>query len=338
MSKKFYKENELVFEQLPNYPKFKNLTDKVFGKLSVLGYAGKRTKSNTPHWYCKCSCEKETIRCISANSLCMGTTKSCGCGYKDLLVRNVDDRFDKFLRKARYHHGDKYKYVKSSFNLVTERMEIICPVHGSYWQTPDNHSQGRGCRMCQADNSRKTLDHFLESAKEIHGDKYNYSKVSFTKVKDHVDIICQTHGVFSQRVDMHLAGHGCTSCGHESLAGPLNQTVIDRNISKFKDEQNNLYIMKLSGLGNNIYKIGISKDIDNRLNRIRSHCGEVELTFIYQNSTFMAFYLEQFLHEWYNDLQYRGDSLRFGGWTELFTLEQQHLDFIINGLTEIEER
>jgi hypothetical protein len=39
-------------------------------------------------------------------------------------------------------------------------------------------------------------EEFIEKAKRVHGNKYDYSKVELTKVKDKVTIICPEHGEF----------------------------------------------------------------------------------------------------------------------------------------------
>lgn len=57
-----------------------------------------------------------------------------------------------------------------------------------------------------------TLEKFLEKAKLVHGDKYDYSLVNFNKIHDKIDIICPIHGVFKQSAFKHIAGQGCVKC------------------------------------------------------------------------------------------------------------------------------
>ena len=59
---------------------------------------------------------------------------------------------------------------------------------------------------------KKTSEQFIEEAKKIHGDKYDYSKVSYNTNKIEVCIICPIHGEFWQRPDRHLFGQGCPIC------------------------------------------------------------------------------------------------------------------------------
>lgn len=59
---------------------------------------------------------------------------------------------------------------------------------------------------------RKTTQEFIEEAKEVHGDKSDYSKVKYINAKTKVCIICPIHGEFWQTPYKHLKGHGCLKC------------------------------------------------------------------------------------------------------------------------------
>ena len=57
-----------------------------------------------------------------------------------------------------------------------------------------------------------TTQEFIEKAKKIHGDKYDYSKVEYIKSGLKVCIICPKHGEFWQIANSHLQGQGCPEC------------------------------------------------------------------------------------------------------------------------------
>ena len=60
---------------------------------------------------------------------------------------------------------------------------------------------------------RKTQEHFIQDAKNIHGDKYDYSLVVYKNNRTKVKIICRDHGVFEQRGDNHTnQRQGCRKC------------------------------------------------------------------------------------------------------------------------------
>lgn len=53
---------------------------------------------------------------------------------------------------------------------------------------------------------------FITKATNHHGNKYDYSKVSYVNSKQKVIIICPVHGEFKQHAARHLIGHGCKRC------------------------------------------------------------------------------------------------------------------------------
>lgn len=69
-----------------------------------------------------------------------------------------------------------------------------------------------------------TQEEFLEKARAVHGNKYDYSECVFTNTRAKVRIICPVHGVFEQNACSHLMGHGCKACGlKEMWCGELGE-------------------------------------------------------------------------------------------------------------------
>lgn len=65
---------------------------------------------------------------------------------------------------------------------------------------------------------RLTTKEFIEKAKKIHGDRYDYSKVVYVNNKTKVTIVCPIHGDFEQVAGNHLNGSNCPICaGKTSL-------------------------------------------------------------------------------------------------------------------------
>ena len=149
----------------------------------------------------------------------------CGCpkcGKKHGgVIRGIKQRLglERFIEKARKVHGDKYDYSKVEYINNCTKVCIICPKHGEFWQTPDNHLYGYGCKKCadekKSENSRFTTERFIEKARKVHGDKYDYSKVEYINATTRVCIICPKHGEFWQLADNHLKGHGCPYCANK---------------------------------------------------------------------------------------------------------------------------
>lgn len=61
---------------------------------------------------------------------------------------------------------------------------------------------------------RLTTEEFIQQARKIHGDKYDYSKVDYVNCRTKVCIICPKHGEFWQTSQKHIVrAHGCPHCG-----------------------------------------------------------------------------------------------------------------------------
>ena len=118
-------------------------------------------------------------------------------------------------------HGDKYDYRNVVYTKMINKVEIICPEHGSFFQSPHGHLKGQGCPKCgKASRVRKrtsTCDKFIERSKDIHGDRYDYSKVEYVNSRTKVLIVCPVHGEFYQTPNGHLNGYGCIECARDGF-------------------------------------------------------------------------------------------------------------------------
>ena len=133
-----------------------------------------------------------------------------GCGCPKCVGKEQITKED-FINKAREIHGDKYDYSKVEYKGTDSLVTIICPEHGEFMQTPYHHLKRRqGCPKC----ARRiiTTEDFINKAREIHGDKYDYSKVVYKNSKTDVCVICPEHGEFLTNPTNHLSGHGCPNC------------------------------------------------------------------------------------------------------------------------------
>ena len=100
-----------------------------------------------------------------------------------------------FISKAIAVHGEKYDYSKVEYVNALTKVTIICPIHGAFEQKPANHLRGHGCPYCGG-SAKHTTEQFIESARKIHGNKYDYSQVEYVTNRTPVKIICPIHGVF----------------------------------------------------------------------------------------------------------------------------------------------
>lgn len=126
--------------------------------------------------------------------------------------------------RAREIHGSIYDYSKVDYIDMRTRVEIGCPHHGPFWQTPKNHIyDGRGCKQCANDRIRGSFDAVRANIK--HNSKYDYSKVRYTNTDTKVQIGCPNHGIFWQTPHKHIVqGTGCPKCKGDRLADDRRMT------------------------------------------------------------------------------------------------------------------
>lgn len=120
-----------------------------------------------------------------------------------------------FIDRAKKVHGDKYDYSKVKYKTSYSKVEIVCPIHGSFYQIPKHHMNGSGCPMCDKSKKLNTKE-FIKKAQAVHGNKYNYDKSNYIRAFEKICITCPVHGDFWQLAAVHLRGHGCALCKNEA--------------------------------------------------------------------------------------------------------------------------
>ena len=142
---------------------------------------------------------------------------------------------EEFISRAREIHKDAYDYSKVNYIDWNTPVIIICSKHGEFLQSPGKHLAGHGCRKCKGRDW--TNEDFIKAAREVHGDKYDYSKVKLlNKEENEVCIICPEHGEFWQLSKVHIKlGCGCPKCS-ESHGERLVSKILDTYNIKYKRE------------------------------------------------------------------------------------------------------
>ena len=146
---------------------------------------------------------------------------------------------EEVIAKAKKLHGNTYEYTCLIRNAGQPlKVECVCAVHGTFVLRAARHyTEGCGCPKCATTTS---LEEFKNRAIEKHGDKYDYSKVQFTTLKDHVTIGCPIHGDFVQKANDHLLYYGCGLCGIIQRA-KTNTKTTEWFVAKAIDVHGNMY-------------------------------------------------------------------------------------------------
>jgi hypothetical protein len=144
--------------------------------------------------------------------------RGCGCPAcgRDRTTEKQKCKLNEFIYKAKEMHNNKYDYSLVEYKNSITKIKIICPIHGKFYQTPDNHLYGYGCPACARLTTihkvAKSYDYFLKKSRMIHGKKYDYSKAKYVSLSSKIKIICPKHGSFYQMPEKHIVGQGCPRC------------------------------------------------------------------------------------------------------------------------------
>ena len=141
------------------------------------------------------------------------------------------------------HKGEDLDYSKVKYVNMHTKVCIIDPIYGEYWQEPNVHIKGCCHPKRKIRRRNLTTNEFIEKAKRVHGNIYDYSETEYVNYRKKVIITCKTHGNFLQSPENHLYGKGCPKCGNhfskyeDEIIGILKDKYIknDRNVLNGKE-------------------------------------------------------------------------------------------------------
>ena len=165
--------------------------------------------------------------------------KGCGCLKCSKEKKNYYNDMETFIKDSYKLHGNKYDYSKVNFKKKNDKIKIICPIHGEFITTPHIHLLGCECPKC-AGTKKLTTEEFIERARKVHGDKYDYSKVEYVNSKTKVCIICPVHGEFWMTPNMYLYGQECPKCSY-SIMGMNRRLTTEEFIERARKVRGDKY-------------------------------------------------------------------------------------------------
>ena len=162
---------------------------------SLVDYVNSRTKI-------KIICPKHGIFEQTPNTHLKGN----GC----VKCRSVCDNPKEFIEKSEIRHNYKYDYSLVNYKNNFSKVKIICPEHGIFEQLVSSHLNGNGCLKCF--KNQITTKIFIEKAKLIENNTYDYSLTNYINSKTKVKIICPEHGIFEVTPANFYNSKGCPIC------------------------------------------------------------------------------------------------------------------------------
>lgn len=176
-----------------------------------------------------------------------------GC-YKCSFNKKVRvNKKDKFLKSLNKIFLEMYDYTDTIYKNLQTEITYFCKKHKQVVQKAWHHKK-YGCPKCKK-NNKITTEIFIKKCREIHRNKYDYSKTIYLNCKAKVCILCPKHGEFYQPPSCHYK-HGCKSCAAEARG--MNQKCDTKNfIKKANKVHNQKYIYDLTDYKNSKHKIDI---------------------------------------------------------------------------------
>jgi hypothetical protein len=149
-------------------------------------------------------------------------------------VKRIRTTKEDFIKDCTLKHSGKYTYNSVVWLGSSDKVSITCPIHGNFMQAPFSHKAGRGCLACSG-VEKWTTERFINSAMEVHGNRYDYSKSVCAGVFNKVSILCHVHGYFEQSIAAHCRlGQGCPNCGFDKIPnrhlGAANEFISKANL------------------------------------------------------------------------------------------------------------
>lgn len=135
---------------------------------------------------------------------------------------------ENFIAQAENIHGNRYDYSKSNYITYGAKIIIICHKHGEFLCSPAHHLKSRGCPKCKIEKLSLTTEIFITRAKEIHNNKYDYSKTKYVNTTNKIIVICPNHGEFLTTPRSHLQKRGCIICAGKNMLS-LKEFIIKAN-------------------------------------------------------------------------------------------------------------
>lgn len=183
--------------------------------------------------------EKITVKCTDCGYEWKVVPRSvinskCGCPKCGVKNSRTSQAKETFLSKL---DTDKYDFIEyKNYQNVTVR----CKKCGNIRHTTADNILRFGCKSCastkQNEHRKLTTEEFITRSREIHGTRYDYSKVEYITWDTPVCIICSKHGEFWQRAGKHLLGHNCPKC-RESAGEELVRLALEESKIPFEQEK-----------------------------------------------------------------------------------------------------
>ncbi len=156
----------------------------------------------------------------------------CGCPKcGDIKRANSNTKTtERFLKELQLVFGDIYDLSFVEYTKKHLPVKLVCSEHGEFSKPPEQLLNGLGCPECVKETVRQKFAYntetFIARAREVHGDRFDYSKTIYGKNSfEKVLIGCEKHGFQLMNPTQHLVKTGCPECGKEASKEKMRMTT-----------------------------------------------------------------------------------------------------------------
>lgn len=231
---------------------------------------------------------------------------------KDSYIQN------KLIKISPGFNYELVQYIGSNSKII-----IKCKLHGEFTLKLRHALQGHSCSECgyltTQKAKRKGSVQFIKEASFRHNNKYSYENVKLKNLKEYVIISCPHHGLFTQLASNHLLGAGCVECNKRGWS-----KSIWSKFCKLNNKKSFLYFVQLYNNYESFYKIGITTNINSRLNKLGYKYNVLKLI---ESPPEYTYDLENKIKRKFKYLKYI-PQVKFPGYTECFKSKKEILKYL----------
>lgn len=162
-----------------------------------------------------------------------GHRKGRGCS---MCSKNKKKNTISFTNEVKSIYQDKFDYSLINYKGDRVKVELICKIHGNFWQWPGHLLKGHCCQKCSK-LARITEEEYVIQANIVHSNKYIYPSGEYKNKRTKMRIICPKHGDFYQLPKHHLNGIGCKECGESKGEKEIKKILESLNIIFEKEKR-----------------------------------------------------------------------------------------------------
>jgi hypothetical protein len=224
--------------------------DKARKKVDCSNFTFEKTKYKTNHAkvVITCHCKEENGQEHGDFEITPGHLLSGQGCPKCRYIKSASSKrrtIEEVVAIANETHNNKYDYSQiTEYKNDRIKYPIICPEHGIFYQTFNNHIKGKqGCPKCGIRKCAETrtipFEEYVQRAKAAHNNEYEYLPDSYTSQSGKVTIVCKKHGPFEMDAANHLfLGYRCPSCsfahsrGEDELYNFICELIGSENVKQ----------------------------------------------------------------------------------------------------------